>query len=41
MLRYFRHLHKELMDQNKVSTIILYAIGEIFLVLIGILIALK
>lgn len=41
MLRFFRQLRKKLMEQNKVRTYILYAIGEIFLVVIGILIALQ
>ena len=41
MLRFFRHIRKQLMEQNKVSTYLLYAIGEILLVVIGILIALQ
>ena len=48
MLRFFRHIRKNLMEQlhagqagNKVRTYILYAIGEILLVVIGILIALQ
>lgn len=41
MLRFFRHIRKSLMEQNKVRTYLLYAIGEILLVVIGILIALQ
>lgn len=41
MLRIFRHIRKKLLKQNKVQTYILYAIGEILLVVIGILIALQ
>lgn len=41
MLRFFRTIRKKLMEQNKTRTYILYAIGEIFLVVIGILIALQ
>ncbi len=41
MLRFFRQIRKTLMEQNKVRTYLLYAIGEIFLVVIGILIALQ
>lgn len=41
MLRFFRQLRKKLMEQNKVRTYILYALGEILLVVIGILIALQ
>ncbi|MCS5491322.1 DUF6090 family protein [Algoriphagus limi] len=41
MLRFFRIIRKKLMEQNKVRRYILYAIGEIFLVVIGILIALQ
>lgn len=41
MLRFFRHIRKKLMEQNKVRTYIFYAIGEILLVVIGILIALQ
>ncbi|NBC05343.1 MAG: hypothetical protein GVY20_16790 [Bacteroidetes bacterium] len=41
MLRFFRHIRKKLMEQNKVRTYLLYAIGEILLVVIGILIALQ
>lgn len=41
MLRFFQHVRQKLMKQNKVRTYILYAIGEIMLVVIGILIALQ
>ncbi len=41
MLRFFRHIRKRLMEQKRIRTYILYAIGEIFLVVIGILIALQ
>ena len=41
MLRFFRHIRKQLMEQNKIRTYFFYAIGEILLVVIGILIALQ
>lgn len=41
MLRFFRHIRKKLMEQNKVRKYILYAVGEIALVMIGILLALQ
>jgi len=41
MLRFFRTIRKKLMEQNKVRTYLLYAVGEILLVVIGILIALQ
>ncbi len=41
MLRFFRQIRKKLMEQNKVHTYLFYALGEIFLVVIGILIALQ
>ena len=41
MLRFFRHIRKQLMEQNKVRTYLLYAVGEILLVMIGILLALQ
>ena len=40
MLRLFRQLRQRLLSENKFSRYLLYAIGEIFLVVIGILIAL-
>lgn len=41
MLKFFRHIRKRLVDQNNIRTYLLYATGEIFLVVIGILIALQ
>jgi len=41
MLRFFRQIRKTLMEQNKIRTYLLYAVGEIALVMIGILLALQ
>ncbi len=41
MIKFFRHIRKELMEQNKTGKYLKYAIGEIFLVMIGILLALQ
>jgi hypothetical protein len=41
MLRFFRQLRQRLLSDNKFSKYLLYAIGEILLVVIGILIALQ
>ncbi len=41
MLRFFRKIRQRLLTQNKVSKYLLYAVGEILLVVIGILIALQ
>ncbi len=41
MLKFFRKIRQKLIEQNKVRNYILYAIGEIALVVIGILIALR
>ncbi len=41
MLRFFRGIRKTLMEQNKTRTYLLYAVGEIALVMIGILLALQ
>ena len=41
MLRFFRNIIKELAAENKVTAYLRYAIGEIILVAIGILIALQ
>ena len=41
MLRFFRQIRKKLMEQNKIRTYIFYAVGEIALVMIGILLALQ
>ena len=40
MLKFFRKIRKKLIAEKKISNYILYAIGEIVLVVIGILIAL-
>lgn len=41
MIQFFRHIRKYLLVENKFSKYLLYAIGEIVLVVIGILIALQ
>jgi len=41
MIKFFGRIRHKLLSENKVSKYILYAIGEIFLVVIGILIALQ
>ncbi|MDT0558294.1 DUF6090 family protein [Ichthyenterobacterium sp. W332] len=41
MLKFFRHIRKSLLEQNKMGKYFKYAIGEILLVVIGILIALQ
>lgn len=41
MLKFFRHIRQRLLNENKFSKYLLYAIGEIVLVVIGILIALQ
>nr|WP_179318587.1 DUF6090 family protein [Winogradskyella helgolandensis] len=41
MIKFFRYIRKDLMEQNKTSKYFKYAIGEIVLVVIGILIALS
>ncbi|TVZ56796.1 hypothetical protein OD91_2095 [Lutibacter sp. Hel_I_33_5] len=41
MIKFFRHIRKSLLEQNKTSKYFKYAIGEIVLVVIGILIALQ
>jgi hypothetical protein len=41
MIKFFRNIRKKLAEQNKVATYLRYAIGEIVLVVIGILIALQ
>lgn len=40
MLRFFRQLRLKLLGENRISNYLLYAIGEIILVVVGILIAL-
>ena len=41
MIRFFRNIRQKLADENKVAKYLRYAIGEILLVVIGILIALQ
>lgn len=41
MIKFFRHIRKTLLEQNKMGKYFKYAIGEIILVVIGILIALQ
>jgi hypothetical protein len=41
MIKLFRKIRQKLLSQHKVTQYVLYALGEIFLVVIGILIALQ
>ncbi|WP_019669901.1 DUF6090 family protein [Eudoraea adriatica] len=41
MINFFRKIRQQLLNQNKVSKYLLYAIGEVVLVVVGILIALQ
>ena len=41
MIKFFRHIRKDLMEKNKTGKYFKYAIGEIVLVVIGILIAIQ
>jgi len=41
MIKFFRHIRQKLLSENKFSKYVLYALGEIVLVVIGILIALQ
>ncbi|WP_422106401.1 DUF6090 family protein [Winogradskyella sp.] len=41
MIKFFRHIRKSLIQENKMGRYVKYAIGEIILVVIGILIALQ
>ena len=41
MIKFFRHIRRSLLAENKFSKYIIYAIGEIVLVVIGILLALQ
>jgi len=41
MIKFFRKIRQQLLTENKFSKYLLYAIGEIVLVVIGILIALQ
>lgn len=40
MIKFFRHIRKKLISENKFTKYLIYAVGEIILVVIGILIAL-
>ena len=39
MIKFFRRIRQQLVIQNRLTKYLLYALGEIFLVVIGILIA--
>ncbi len=41
MIKFFRKIRQQLLTENKFSKYLIYAIGEILLVVIGILIALQ
>jgi hypothetical protein len=41
MIKFFRKIRQKLLQQNKITQYLVYAVGEIFLVVIGILIALQ
>lgn len=41
MIKFFRHIRQRLVNDNKFSKYLLYAVGEIILVVVGILIALQ
>ena len=41
MIKFFRHIRQRMIKENRVSKYLLYAIGEIMLVVVGILIALQ
>ena len=41
MIKFFRKIRRRLLTENKFSKYVLYAVGEIILVIIGILIALQ
>jgi len=41
MIKFFRHIRQRMIKENRVSKYLIYAIGEIVLVVIGILIALQ
>lgn len=41
MIKFFRKIRQRLLSENKISKYLVYAIGEVFLVVIGILIALQ
>jgi len=41
MLKFFRNIRQNLLSENKIGKYLLYALGEILLVMIGILLALQ
>ena len=41
MIKFFRKIRRRLLTENKISKYLIYAIGEIVLVMIGILLALQ
>jgi len=41
MIRFFRNIRQKLLSKNNIKKYLLYAVGEIFLVMIGILLALQ
>ena len=41
MIKFFRNIRKKLLSENRIRKYLIYAIGEIFLVVVGILIALQ
>ena len=41
MIKFFRRIRKRLINENQISKYLIYALGEIILVVIGILIALQ
>jgi hypothetical protein len=41
MIKFFRKIRQKMLTENKLSKYVIYAIGEILLVVIGILIALQ
>ncbi len=41
MIKLFRRVHQRLLTENKIGGYVFYAIGEIVLVMIGILLALQ
>jgi len=41
MIKFFSHIRQRMINENRITKYLLYAIGEIFLVVIGILIALQ
>ncbi|MFT5149324.1 MAG: hypothetical protein ACI86P_002013, partial [Flavobacteriales bacterium] len=41
MIKFFRHIRKSILTENKTGKYFKYAIGEILLVMVGILLALQ